>query len=61
MCRMMKREKTKTLDVFMKELGMEYHCHSCDKNFRTARALDKHIVKKHGDKKPKRGNKRRNA
>ncbi len=57
MCRMMKR--TKTLDIHLKEWGMEYHCHSCNKSFRSAKAVDKHIVKKHGDKKPKRGFKRR--
>lgn len=37
---------------------MEYHCHSCDKNFRSAKALDKHVNTKH-NKKPKRGFKRR--
>lgn len=56
MCRMMRR--TKTLDIHMKEWGMEYHCHSCDKNFRSAKALDKHVNTKH-NKKPKRGFKRR--
>lgn len=58
MCRMLRR--TKTFDINMNEVGMlDYHCHSCDKSFRSAKALDKHIVKQHGDKKPKRGFKRR--
>lgn len=57
MCRM--KERTKTLDIHMKEWGMEYHCHTCNKNFRTAKAMDRHIDRKHKDKKPKRGFKRR--
>lgn len=32
---------------------MEYHCHSCKKSFKTAKALDKHIVKVHEPKKRK--------
>ena len=57
MCRMMRR--TRTLDINMNEVGMPgYHCHSCDKNFRSAKALDKHVNKVH-DGKPKRGFKRR--
>ena len=60
MCRMLKR-RTKTFDINMNEVGMSnYHCYSCDKDCRSAQALDRHILKKHGDKKkPKRGFKRR--
>jgi len=59
MLRMPKRRKT--YDILFKEWGMLYHCHSCDKSFKTAPELDKHIRKKHKDKRPRRGWKRRNG
>ena len=55
MCRMMKR--TKTLDIYMKEVGMNYHCNTCGATKRTAKAMDRHIVRcqKKDAKKRKKG------
>lgn len=40
MCRM----RAKTLDIYMKEWGMSYHC-ACGVSKRTAKAMDKHLVR----------------
>jgi len=57
MCRM---KRTKTLDIHLKEWGMEYHCNTCGTSKKTAKAMDAHILRcqKRNARKDKR--KRRN-
>ena len=37
--------RTKTLDIYLKEVGMNYHCNTCGTTKRTAQAMDRHIIR----------------
>lgn len=53
MLRWMTKHKKKTYDINMNEWKvwrMEYHCASCDKSFKSAKAIERHIRWKHSGK-----------